>query len=73
MTPIVAKVLNVDRQGGEYIVIVHVGREEYSGPFDRLAFENKPDVGWYRYGSLELIYHRDLGFKAGQSFPLWTT
>jgi hypothetical protein len=45
MTPIVAKVLNVDRQGGEYIAIVHVGRGKDSGPFDRLAFENKPDVG----------------------------
>jgi hypothetical protein len=72
MTPILATVVNTDRQGGEYLVAVHVGSEKYPGTFDKLAFENKPDVGWYHYGWLELVYHRDPNLKAGQLFPLWS-
>ena len=71
MTSIPATVLNVDRQGSEYVVIVQVGSGKYSGTFETLGFENKPDRGWYHYGWLELIYHRDLDLRAGQPFPLW--
>ena len=73
MTPIAAKVLNVDREGGKYLVTVYVGLVRFSGPFDQLVFENKPDFGWCRCGSLELVYYRDPILKAGQSFPLWAT
>jgi hypothetical protein len=72
MIPILATVQNVERQGHGYFITVLVGCEEYSGTFDMLAFENKPDLGWYREGCLDLVYHRDLDFKAGDSFPLWT-
>jgi hypothetical protein len=72
MIPVLATVQNVERQGHGYFITVLVGCEEYSGTFDMLAFENKPDLGWYREGCLDLVYHRDLNFKAGDSFPLWT-
>jgi hypothetical protein len=39
---------------------------------NRLTFgENKPQLGSYRNGWLDLSYHQNPGFKAGQSFPLW--
>jgi hypothetical protein len=41
MTPIVAKVLNVDRQGGEYIVIVNVGREKIFRPIRQTRFREQ--------------------------------
>jgi hypothetical protein len=72
MTQIPATVITVDRQGSEYFMTIQVGAGKYSGAFDRLSFENKPDLGWYHYGWLELVYHRDPGFRAGQPFPLWT-
>jgi hypothetical protein len=65
MTQIPATVITVDRQGSEYLMTIQVGVGKYSGAFDRLGFENKPDLGWYHYGWLEL-YHRDPGFRAGQ-------
>jgi hypothetical protein len=72
MTPITAKVRNVVRVGEQYFVGVQVGRDNYSGPFDGLNFgESKPQTGWYLYGWLDLAYHGDPGFRAGQSFPLW--
>ena len=72
MTPIRAKVLNVDRLGDQFLITVRVGREKYNGTFDRLTFgENKPQLGSYRNGWLDLTYHENPGLKAGQSFPLW--
>jgi hypothetical protein len=40
--------------------------------FEKLSFENKPDIDWIYYGWLELVYHRDPDVKAGQVFPLWS-
>ena len=72
MTPIRAQVLNVDRLGDQFLITVRVGREKYNGTFDRLTFgENKPQLGSYRNGWLDLTYHQNPGLKAGQSFPLW--
>ena len=72
MTPIRAKVLNVDRLGDQFLITVRVGREKYNGTFDRLTFgENKPQLGSYRNGWLELVYHQNPRLKAGRSFPLW--
>jgi hypothetical protein len=72
MSFITAKVISVARVGEQYFVGVQVGRDNYSGTFDGLNFgEDKPQAGWYLYGWLDLAYHRDPGFRAGQSFPLW--
>jgi hypothetical protein len=72
MTRISAKVLQVDRLGSQYLVTVIVAREKYSGTFDRLSFgENKPHLGSFRSGWLDLAYERNPGLKAGESFPLW--
>jgi hypothetical protein len=72
MTSIPAKVLNVDKLGDQYLITVRVGREKYPGTFDSLIFgEDKPHIGSYRYGWLDLVYHHNPGLKAGQSFPLW--
>ena len=72
MNPILATVLNVDKRGNEYVVTVQLGGESFSGPFEKLSFENKPDQGWCHYGWLDLIYHRDPDLRAGQKFPLWS-
>ena len=69
MTPILATVLKVDKRGNEYVVTVQLGNESFSGPFEKLSFENKPDQGWCHYGWLDLIYHRDPDLRAGQKFP----
>ena len=72
MTPIRAQVLNVDRLGDQFLITVRVGREKYNGTFDRLTFgENKPQLGSYRNGWLDLTYNQNPGLKAGQSFALW--
>jgi hypothetical protein len=71
MTPINATIQNVDRRGGEHFITVLVERGIYLGSFDKLHFESSPDLGWYDDGRLDLVYHRDLGFKAGDPFPLW--
>jgi len=44
-TPIFATVLKVDKQGNEYVVTVQVGDDDFSGPLEKLSFENKPDQG----------------------------
>jgi hypothetical protein len=67
MTPIPATVLNVDKQGGEYLITVQVESGACPGAFDQLGFEIKPDLGWYHYDWLDLIYHRNPGLKAGQA------
>jgi hypothetical protein len=72
MTPIPAKVVNVDRLGDEYLITVRVTNEMDAGAFDRLTFaENKPDRGWYHYGWLDVVYRQDPDLKLGQPFPLW--
>jgi len=73
MTPIPAKVLVIHKLGDQYLVTVQIERQKYLGTFDRLAFgeNNKPHLGSYRCGWLDLSYHHDPGLKAGQPFPLW--
>jgi hypothetical protein len=68
MNPILATVLKGDKLGNEFVVTVQLGNEDFSGPFAKLNFENKPDQGWYHYGWLDLIYHRDPDLRAGQVF-----
>jgi hypothetical protein len=69
MTQIPAKALNVDRLGNQYLVTVQVGHEKYAGTFDRLYFgENKPHLGSYRHGWLDLVYHQNQDLKAGGSY-----
>jgi hypothetical protein len=74
MIRISARVLNVDRLGGQYLVTIQVPREKYNATFDRLTFgANKPHLGSYRSGWLDLAYEKNPGLKPGQSFPLWVT
>jgi len=57
----------------EYHVIVRIGLAKYQGSFNTLTFgANKPAIGSCRDGRLDLVYYRDPGLKAGQSFPFWT-
>jgi hypothetical protein len=71
MSRLPAKVLIVDRLGNQYLITVQVS-EKYPCTFDGLSFgENKPHLGSYRNGWLDLVYHQNPGLKAGQSFPLW--
>jgi hypothetical protein len=72
MTPIPAKVLIVDRLGDQYLITVQVESEKYPFTFDGLNFgENKPYLGSYRNGWLDLAYQQNPGLKAGEPFPLW--
>ena len=72
MTPIPATVVNVDMLGDQYLITVRVGREKDADSFDKLSFgDNKPDLGWYHYGWLDVIYRQNPGLKAGELFPLW--
>ena len=71
MTRLPAKVLLVDRLAGQYLITVKVC-ENHRCTFDKLNFgEKRPHLGSYRNGWLDLAYHENPGFKAGQSFPLW--
>ena len=71
MTQIPAKALNVDRLGNQYLVTVQVGHAKYAGTFDRLYFgENKPHLGSYRHGWLDLVYHQNQDLKAGAVIPV---
>ncbi|HEY0791247.1 MAG TPA: hypothetical protein VGD78_09305 [Chthoniobacterales bacterium] len=73
MTPLLAKVLAVQKQGDHYRVAVRISLATYDGAFNTLAFgENKPASGSCDHGRLDLVYQRDPGLKAGQPFPLWT-
>jgi hypothetical protein len=72
MTRLPAKVLIVDRLGNQYLITVQVRSEKYPCTFDELTFgENKPHLGSYRNGWLDLVYLQNPGLQAGQSFPLW--
>jgi hypothetical protein len=43
---------------------------DFSGPLEKLSFENKPDQGCCHYGRLNLVYHRDPDVRAGQVFSV---
>ena len=56
-----------------YRVMVRIVLARYRGSFNTRTFgEKKPHIGFCHEGQLELVYHKDLGLKAGQPFPLWT-
>jgi len=72
MTPIVAKVLAVDKKDDKYLVIIQIMLRKYRGSFNTLTFgEKKPFIGSYHNGRLDLVYYRDPGLKTGGPFPLW--
>jgi hypothetical protein len=72
MTPILAKVLAVDKQGDKYLVIIQILLRKYRGSFNTLTFgETKPSVGSYHNGRLDLVYYIDPCLKMGSPFPLW--
>jgi hypothetical protein len=72
MTPILAKVRAVDKQGEKYLVIIQIMFRRYRGSFNTLVFgETKPLIGSYHAGRLDLIYYTDPGLKIGGAFPLW--
>ena len=55
MTPIPARVVNVDKLGDQYLITVLLGQEKAAHSFDRFSFgENQPQLGWYHYGWLDL-------------------
>jgi hypothetical protein len=73
MTSIPAQILAVDKQADKHRIIVSILVRKYRGSFNTLKFgENKPLMGSYHEGRLDLIYCRDPGLKEGESFPLWT-
>ena len=48
MTPILAKVLAVDKQGDQYRAIIQITLRDYRGSFNTLSFgEKKPSLGSY--------------------------
>jgi hypothetical protein len=72
MTPILARISAVEKQGDQYHVIVQIGLARYRGSFNTLTFgEKKPSIGSYHKGRLDLIYYKDPGMRSGQPFPLW--
>jgi hypothetical protein len=72
MTPILAKVSAIDKQGDKYLVIVQVLLRKYRGSFNTLAFgETKPLIGSYHNGRLDLVYCVDPGLETEGAFPLW--
>jgi len=74
MTRLPAKVLIVHRLGKQYLITVQIQSQKYPGTFDGLSFgENKPHLGPYRNGWLDLAYNQNPGLKTGQSFPLWAS
>ena len=72
MTPILAKVLAIDKQGDRYLVVIQILLRKYRGSFNTLTFgEKKPSVGSYHNGRLDLVYYIDPDLKKGGPFPLW--
>ena len=73
MSPIPAEVIATERQGTRYHLVVEIGIPKYRGSFNSLVFgETKPYRGFLKEGRLELVYHKDPGFRPGEPFPLWT-
>ena len=72
MTPILAKVMAIEKRGDRYQVIVQIS-PKYRGSFNTLAFgEIKPHSGSLRDSRLDLVYYQDPGLNIGDVFPLWT-
>jgi hypothetical protein len=72
MTPILAKVLAVDKRDDRYLVIIQIMLRKYRGSFNTLTFgDKKPFIGSYHNGRLDLVYYIDPGLKTGGPFPLW--
>jgi hypothetical protein len=73
MTFIPAKVVAVGKEANKHRIVVRIALRKYRGSFNTLKFgENKPLMGSYHDGRLDLIYFRDPGLIEGQAFPLWT-
>jgi hypothetical protein len=72
MTPIVAKVLAIDKKGDKYLVIIQIMLRKFRGSFNTLTFgEKKPFIGSCQNGRLDLVYCIDPCLKTGGPFPLW--
>ncbi len=72
MTPIVAKVLAIDKKGDKYLVIIQIMLRKFRGSFNTLTFgEKKPFIGSCHNGRLDLVYCIDPCLKTGGPFPLW--
>jgi tRNA(Ile2) C34 agmatinyltransferase TiaS len=73
MTAVPATVILTDKQGDCYRLVIHIKSRRFRGAFNNLHFgENIPATGSFTDGNLELGYYQDPGFKAGDSFPLWS-
>jgi hypothetical protein len=73
MTFLPAKIVAVGKEADTHRIVVRIVLRKYRGSYNTLKFgENKPLMGSYHDGRLDLIYYRDPGLKEGQSFPLWT-
>jgi hypothetical protein len=71
MTSLAAKVIAIEKRGGQHQVIVQISTR-YRGSFNTLAFGDiKPYSGSLKDGRLDLIYYRDPGLEVGDAFPLW--
>ena len=72
MTPILAKVGAVHKQGDRYLVIIRIIRRRYRGSFNTFAFGKiKPLLGSYHNGRLDLVYYANPGLEIGHTFSLW--
>ena len=64
MTPILANVRAVDKQGDKYLIILQIMFRKYRGAFNTLAFgETKPVIGSSHNGRFDLVYCTDPGLK----------
>jgi hypothetical protein len=73
MTAIPAEVVAAHRLVNQYHVIVRIGGAHYRGSFGTLVFgDDKPLIGAFHDGRVDLIYVQDPGLCAGQRFPLWS-
>jgi hypothetical protein len=72
MKAISAEVIAVETQGGQYRVAVRIGGAKYRGSFNPCFWQKQTVIGSCRDGLLDLVYHQNPDFKAGQPFPLWT-
>jgi hypothetical protein len=66
MTSILATVLKVDKRGNEHVVTVQLGNDDFSGPLEKLSFDNKPDLGWRHDAWLNLERSGEPGLSSGR-------
>jgi hypothetical protein len=71
MSPILAKVVAVQKRGAQYLLVVEIV-PKYRGSFNTLIFGIKPYAGYLSDGRLDLIYFQNPGLNIGDQFPLWT-